>query len=165
MIITCPCKEKKFEIDAVLIPENGRTLECGSCGQKWFYKKKLDDKKNISKNILSEENVIPEVTEKIIKQAESNILKKTQKNISNEIDKIVNRKDTALIKYEKSTQFTFSKFLRYIIVSIISFVALLVLLDTFKNPLSNYIPNIEQNIYSLFEIFKDIISFTKDLIK
>ncbi len=130
-----------------------------------FIKKILDDEKSISKNILSEENVIPEVTEKIIKQAESNILKKTQKNVSNEIDKIVNRKDSALIKYEKSTKFTFSKFLRYIIVCIISLVALLVLLDTFKNPLSNYIPNIEQNIYSLFEIFKDIISFTKDLIK
>ena len=76
MIITCPCKEKKFEIDAALIPDNGRTLECGSCGQKWFYKKKLDDEQNISKNTFSEENDIPEVTEKIIKQAENNILKK-----------------------------------------------------------------------------------------
>ena len=54
MIITCPCKEKKFEIDAALIPDNGRTLECGSCGQKWFYKKKLDDEQNISKNTFSE---------------------------------------------------------------------------------------------------------------
>ena len=52
-------------------------------------------------NISSEENVIPEVTEKIINEAESNILKKSQKKIPNEIDKIVNRKDTALIKYEQ----------------------------------------------------------------
>ena len=30
---------EKFEIDAVLIPENGRTLECGSCGQNSFIRK------------------------------------------------------------------------------------------------------------------------------
>ena len=165
MIITCPCKEKKFEIDAALIPDNGRTLECGSCGQKWFYKKKLDDEQNISKNTLSEENDIPEVTEKIIKQAESNILKKNDNNIKNKIDKKIIKKDTALIKYEKKTNFTLTKFLEYIIVFIISFLALMIILDTFKNPISNFFPNIEQNLYSLYEIFKDILSFSKDLIK
>ena len=39
MIITCPCKKKKFEIDAALIPDEGRTLRCGSCDEVWFYKK------------------------------------------------------------------------------------------------------------------------------
>ena len=39
MIITCPCGEKKFEIDAALIPNEGRTLKCGSCDHVWFYKK------------------------------------------------------------------------------------------------------------------------------
>ena len=38
MIITCPCKKKKFEIDAALIPDEGRTLKCGSCDEVWFYK-------------------------------------------------------------------------------------------------------------------------------
>jgi len=155
MIITCPCKEKKFEIDASLIPDNGRTLECGSCGQKWFYKKKLDD----------EQNDIPEVTEKIIEQAESNILKKKDNNKKNKIDNIINKKDTALIKYEKKTNFTLTKVLEYIMVFIISFLALIIILDTFKNPISNFFPNTEQNLYSLYEIFKDILSFSKDLIK
>jgi len=155
MIITCPCKEKKFEIDASLIPDNGRTLECGSCGQKWFYKKKLDD----------EQNDIPEVTEKIIEQAESNILKKKDNNKKNKIDNIINKKDTALIKYEKKTNFTLTKVLEYIMVFIISFLALIIILDTFKNPISNFFPNTEQNLYSLYEIFKDILSFIKDLIR
>ena len=46
MIITCPACEKKFQIDATLIPNEGRTLQCGSCGHQWFYKKKFDDKLN-----------------------------------------------------------------------------------------------------------------------
>ena len=165
MIITCPCKEKKFEIDAALIPDNGRTLECGSCGQKWFYKKKLNDEQNISKNAFSEESDIPEATEKIIKQAERNLSKKTDNNIENKIDKLINKKDTALIKYEKKTNFTLTKVLQYIIVFIITFLALIIILDTFKNPISNFFPNIEQNLYSLYEILKDILSFSKDLIK
>ena len=39
MIIICPCCEKKFEVDGNLIPEKGRTLQCGSCDHKWFFKK------------------------------------------------------------------------------------------------------------------------------
>ena len=37
MIITCPCKKKRFEVDSSLIPENGRTIQCGSCDHVWFY--------------------------------------------------------------------------------------------------------------------------------
>ena len=39
MIITCPSCKKKFEIAAALIPDEGRTLKCGSCDHVWFYKK------------------------------------------------------------------------------------------------------------------------------
>ena len=46
MIITCPYCEKKFEIDTALIPQEGRTLQCGSCGHKWFYK--IDQETKIS---------------------------------------------------------------------------------------------------------------------
>ena len=30
-MITCPCK-KKFKIDSSLIPQEGRELQCGTCG-------------------------------------------------------------------------------------------------------------------------------------
>ena len=55
MIIICPCGDKKFEIDAALIPDEGRTLKCGSCDHVWFYKKEeqidnyeIDDINNTS---------------------------------------------------------------------------------------------------------------------
>ena len=38
MIISCPSCKKKFEIDANLIPIEGRNLQCGSCLNVWFYK-------------------------------------------------------------------------------------------------------------------------------
>ncbi len=45
MIISCPACKKKFEIDANLIPKDGRNLKCGSCLNVWFYRfeKKTSD--------------------------------------------------------------------------------------------------------------------------
>ena len=43
MIITCPCGDKKFNVDASLIPQEGRTLQCGFCDRKWFFKKENTD--------------------------------------------------------------------------------------------------------------------------
>ena len=50
MIITCPCGEKKFEVDSSLIPEKGKLLQCGSCDKTWFFKK--NEQVNIEKEIL-----------------------------------------------------------------------------------------------------------------
>ena len=38
MIITCPYCDKKFNVDASLIPNEGRTLQCGFCDEKWHFK-------------------------------------------------------------------------------------------------------------------------------
>ena len=39
MIIECTNCNKKFEVDPELIPEKGRSIQCGSCNHKWFYNK------------------------------------------------------------------------------------------------------------------------------
>ena len=44
MIITCPSCQKKFELNDNLVPESGRTLQCGSCNHKWFFEKKNETK-------------------------------------------------------------------------------------------------------------------------
>ena len=38
MQIDCPICKKTFEVDASLIPEQGRLLQCGDCNYKWFFK-------------------------------------------------------------------------------------------------------------------------------
>ena len=57
-----------------------------------------------------------------------------------------------------------SKFFSYLIVFIISFVALIILLDTLKTPLINVFPGLEIILFNLFETLQDIKLFIIDLI-
>ena len=41
MIIACPCGKKKFEVNSSLIPSEGKMLQCGTCSEKWFFKKEI----------------------------------------------------------------------------------------------------------------------------
>ena len=41
MIIHCVNCNKKFDIDANLIPKIGRLLQCNSCNHKWFFKNEI----------------------------------------------------------------------------------------------------------------------------
>ena len=147
MIISCDQCHKKFEIDSNLIPKDGRLLECGSCNHKWFYKQDIEDK--------TEEIII----EPQLKNIEEENIDPIQTNISqiNELDTSSEKKE--IIENKKIGV------LNIIIVFIISFVALIILVETFKKPISIYIPNIEFILNSLHEILRDIILFFKDLIK
>ena len=150
MIISCDQCHKKFEIDSNLIPKDGRLLECGSCNHKWFYKQDIEDK--------TEEIII----EPQLKNIEEENIDPIQRNISqiNELDTSSKKKE--IIENKKIKKIGV---LNIIIVFIISFVALIILIETFKDPISIYIPNIEFILNSLYEIIRDIILFFKDLIK
>ena len=155
MIIECIKCPKKFELNSDLIPSEGRTIQCGSCGHIWFFKKQ---KKDFNKETVKE--YISETPKSEAPKKDPNI--KTDK--IEKIDKIINKKNKALVEYKKST-FTFLKFLRYIIVFVLSITGLLLVLDTFKIPLSNFFPELELILFNFYEIFKDIFLFFKDLIK
>ena len=150
MIISCDQCHKKFEIDSNLIPKDGRLLECGSCNHKWFYKQDIEDK--------TEEIII----EPQLKNIEEENIDPIQTNISQ-----INELDTSFKKKEIIENKKIKKIgvLNIIIVFIISFVALIILIETFKDPISIYIPNVEFILNSLYEIIRDIILFFKDLIK
>ena len=149
MIIVCPSCGKNFNVDEDLIPDKGRLLKCGSCNQTWFFNKN--------------ENIeIKPSTNKVFVDEKSNIKqKKIRKPVSNFSTNI--KKGSELVKYKPKYNFTFGKFLSYIIVSIITFIAIIIVLDTFKDPLSNIFPNLELVLYNLFETLRDLILFAKDL--
>ena len=151
MIITCPSCQKKFELDDNLLPENGRTLQCGSCNYKWFFKKK-DEIKVFEKQLASNEN------EKI----DSN-----ETNTGNELNILKNRTSDNIDKKRKpkSKKLSILNFFNYLLVLIISFIALIIFLDTFKNNLSEIFPNLELFLYNLFETIKDLELFFNDLFK
>ena len=149
MIIVCPSCGKNFDVDENLIPDRGRLLKCGSCNQTWFFNKNKDEEIKLSTDeVVVEEK--PKVKEKKIRKPTSNFSTNTNKG-------------SELVKYQPKYNFTFGKFLRYIIVSIITFVAIIIILDTFKDPLSNIFPNLEFVLYNLFETLRDLILFAKDL--
>ena len=157
MIIQCTNCNKKFEVDPELIPEKGRSIQCGSCNHNWFYKKDIPQP---SSEIHEEIPVVEETQEINISNQEVSEInipdeKLQDKTDTKEIDDTTNSKKSNV----------FNKIISYLIVAIISFVALIIVLDTFKTPLNNIFPNLEQILFNLYETFEDISLFFKDLIK
>ncbi len=157
MIISCPTCKKKFEIDANLIPKDGRNLQCGSCLNVWFYK----FEKNISDLEIKDNtaNLIEEDDEIIIKENIKKEIPIIKKNINE------NQKDKALVKYEKKTKLSSFNFIGYFFVLILTFVALLIILDTFEPLLLTIFPNLELILFNFYETLLDIYLFIKDLIR
>ena len=155
MIISCENCDKNFEIDTSLIPDKGRMLQCGSCNYKWFFKRKIiNDPIIISKNENNESIKLLDETpnQQVIFD---NNTQKIETNIEEEkiSDKILKSK-----KKKKKI-----KILNLLIVFIVSFAALIIILDTFKSQINKVFPNIEFLLYNLYESFKDIELFIKDL--
>ena len=145
MIIVCPSCRKKFEIDQNLIPEEGRLLQCGFCNEKWFFNKNEKEVSDIELKIKNEKDTSLNNNDLSLQE--------TENNFDDNTDNIIKVKNN----------FSFSIFLSYILVSIISFIALIILIDTFKSPLYRIFPNLELILFNLFETLKDIKLFIKDL--
>ena len=165
MIITCPNCNKQFKIDNSLIPDEGRDLQCGSCNHVWFYN--IQEKNNeileLKQEIISEdiETKTEDKKDKIEKKQEPEEIIKTEINNKKKEKNSEKQKNTTTLK---KTENKGSKFFSYLIVFIISFVALIILLDTLKTPLINVFPGIEIILFNLFETLKDIKLFIIDLI-
>ena len=161
MIITCPCEKKQFKIDDSLIPHEGRELQCGSCERVWFYIPKNESKDPLTLN----ENIYVNKIEPVIETNDINLefSKKLQKEkiVKPEIKKEISKETPKTVKKLENKGY---KFFSYLIVLIISFVALIILLDTLKTPLINVFPGLEIILFNLFETLKDIKLFIIDLI-
>ena len=165
MIITCPNCNKQFKIDNSLIPDEGRDLECGSCNHVWFHK--IEEENN---SLLKLEDEIIEKSEKLkTENDEKEIVVKEQSLEINKIDTSLKKKEKNSEKKvdsnkSKNSENKVSVFFSYLIVFIISFIALIVLLDTLKTPLINVFPGLEIILFNLFETLQDIKLFIIDLI-
>ena len=162
MIISCPNCNKKFNLDENLIPEKGRLLQCSNCKNKWHYiipKKDIEinqneianDKKNIAVNFSLRE------TEK----------KKKRKTITNDTYDQANKfnqlKNTK--KKNISKKYSLTDILNNLIIVFITFIALILILDTFKRDISNYFPIIIPLLDDLYQSISDLSFFVIDLLK
>ena len=161
MIIQCENCNKKFEIEDNLIPDEGRLLECGSCNHQWHYtpttKLKLTDKVQVK---TDEVQIKGEPSEKLIVKKTKKKSKTIKKIYENDADDKIDQTNEIIATKEKNISF-----INFLLVGIISFVAILILVDTFKNQIAYVIPNINLYINELHEILRDIFLFIADLSK
>ena len=165
MIISCPNCKKQFKINPSLIPDNGRDLKCGSCNYVWFYK--IEENKSQTLHLgddFVDKEIEPEIDDIIVKNSNEPKVVSSQNDIEDKKDKtadiIFEEQIAVKNKIKKNTS---SKFFSYLVVSIISFVSLIILIDTLKTPLINVFPGLEIILFNLFEILKDIKLFIIDL--
>ena len=181
MFITCNNCNKKFDVDSSLIPDLGRLLQCASCDHKWFFKKEVlentvspivkdidNDNVNIfvENNLSNKDEINPsdllkdeadvDTEEKLDEKIEVN----KEEELKHKIDANINESTTANSIQKKQKNF---KILNIFIVAIISSVAFIIIVDTFKYPIGKIVPNIEFILYNLYESIKDISLFIKDL--
>jgi len=164
MIIDCIKCTKKFEVNPSLIPVNGRTIQCGSCNHIWFYKPKIEQSKNEIKTEISSQKSNNKVLENKQDDHANEKLSKTEETINLENVDDTEPSSNELINENKKTSFNISKFLSYFLVFLITFIALIIVLDTFKSPLSSIIPGLEIFLYNFFETLKDLYLFIKNLL-
>ena len=181
MIITCNNCNKQFNLDSDLIPDKGRLLQCASCNHKWFFKKEIlkntvnpiiEDIDNDNVSVFDQNNptnndeinpsgLLKEDAEvdtevELDKKIEIDPKEKFDKNL----DANINEEKSIIVKSKKQKNF---KILNISIVAIISFVAFIIIVDTFKYPIGKIVPNTELILYNLYESIKDISLFIKDL--
>ena len=167
MIITCNNCNKKFDIDSSLIPDKGRLLQCASCDHKWFFKKEVlentvspidEDTDNI--NVFDQNSSSTNEEERVSDVAKDEVEVDLKEEIKEKNEININESTQINNKLKKQKNF---KILNIFIVAIISSVAFIIIVDTFKYPIGKIVPNIEFILYNLYESIKDISLFIKDL--
>ena len=166
MIVNCPECIKKFIVQDQMIPAKGRHLQCGKCNHVWFFQ--LEDQTIKSEKINDNkiDNLINE------NRLTKNNLKKNKTEVPNDINESKkNFYDNKKIQPNRSMIVTKNhplkkiNFLKVFLLIIITFIAIIILLDTFKPLIQNFFPNIDLILNSLYETIKDINLFLGDLIR
>ena len=169
MIITCNNCNKKFNVDSSLIPDKGRLLQCTNCDHKWFFKKEVLEKKISpidegisidSINTLDQNNSSINEEKSLSDDLNDEIEVDLEEEIKEKIEINVNKNTQRNAKPKKQKNF---KILNIFVVIIISFLAFIIIVDTFKYPIGQVVPNIEFILYNLYESITDISLFIRDL--
>ena len=164
MIIECPACSKKFNIDEKLIPDEGRLLKCGNCDHTWFYKKEENFKLETETSGINE---IQENKSEIDIEPVEETIKQTKK-IRKKISKKSSTKESTskeLVSIDKSYISRENNIIKKIFLIIISIIAFILLMDTFKNQISVIFPGILKMSDSLYLVINDLKLFIKDLVR
>jgi predicted Zn finger-like uncharacterized protein len=177
MIISCTSCNKNFEINSDLIPDSGRLLACGSCNHQWFFTgKKIHDNTTTdigAKETANKDNNTPDIGIIEIANKDNNTpdigvieianKDKATPDFKTKVDlNLKNKINISDFEIKKSNKIGI---LRLLLIFIIFFITIIILIDTFKSPISLLMPDIEIILFNLYESLRDIMLFFKDLIR
>ena len=123
-------------------------IECVNCNKKF----------NVNSDLIPENG-------RLIQCGSCNYSWNFKKNVILE-NQISDNQVSNNISFQRSVSISSKKiynFFSYLLIFIISFVALLILVDTLKSPLISLFPGLEIVLFNLFETLKDIGLFIIDL--
>ena len=154
MIIVCPSCGKNFNVRDDQIPDKGRLLQCSSCKHEWFF----------TKNTIPINDNMDELSNDEFTQESFGILDEEEDQRDKEIaeDKRVKSEKPKNREKKEGKKFNFFKLL---LVFIISFVAFVLIVDTFIVQISEYVPFAEKYLDNLYQSIIDISLFFQNLIK
>ena len=154
MIIVCPSCGKNFNVRDDQIPDKGRLLQCSNCKHEWFY----------TKNTIPIDDNLDEQSNDELTQESFGVLDEEEEKRDENIveDKTVELEKPREIRKKKATKVNFFKLL---LVFIISFVAFVLIVDTFIVQISEYVPFAEKYLDNLYQSLIDISLFFQNLIK
>ena len=153
MIIVCPSCGKNFNVRDDQIPDKGRLLQCSNCKHEWFY----------TKNTIPIDDNIDELSDELTQES-FGILDEEEDQYDEEIaeDKTVELDKPRNTDKQKTKKINLFKLL---LVFIISFVAFILIVDTFIVQISEYAPFAEKYLDNLYQSIIDISLFFQNLIK
>ena len=161
MIIDCPKCSKKFNIADNLIPEEGRLLKCGKCENTWFYNKKEKIINTENNEIKEIDNEKTQITKELQKEP------KIKKKKINNPKKITIKQSTSkeLVSVNKNVKDKEGNIIKKFFVIVLSLLAVILLIDTFKIQISSFFPEIIMTMDSLYIVINDLKLFIKDLVR
>ena len=160
MIIECKNCLKKFTVGDNDIPSKGRIVKCGNCGNEWFFKLKseeFNEEENISPNNIKSKVNEKENLESDITNTDIKIHIPNEEQEHNKSDLVSKNNNIKKINYSSKN------ILGKLIIFLITVVALIFLIDTFKLYLASFFPNIIPILDNLYGTLQDLSLFFKDL--
>jgi len=154
MIIVCPSCGKNFNVRDDQIPDKGRLLQCSNCKHEWFF----------TKNTIPVDDNLDEQSNDELTQESFGILDEEE----DRRDEVIIEEKTAKLEKPKNInkkEATKVNFFKLLLVFIISFVAFILIVDTFIVQISKYVPFAKKYLDNLYQSIIDISLFFQNLIK
>ena len=195
MIIQCQSCEKRFEVNDRDIPSSGRLVQCGYCSTQWLQMpidtSVTTNKQKGSENLaIKDFEASNEKTYRFLGRQWVEVLPSGRlgilatKKISLELDKISGKKGLKKgIKTKKKSINPSEEYIQkrkvqknyetknglgffgYIFLSVIIFLSLIGIIETFKENIVTFFPEIDNQLKFIYESFANILMLIKDMLK